>query len=239
MFIYQNIPVDYEVCGSGTPLLFLHGWGGNRFSLCCLTNALKERHTCITLSFPPFGESGEPKEPWSLANYREMVKDLLDELHLEKVTILAHSFGGRVAINLASVYTDRVEKLVLFSSAGMKPRRSVHFYLKVWKYKILKRFNQQKAQQCGSPDWRLLSPIMKKTFSNIVNTFQEKDCKKVVCPTLLIWGEKDRETPVYMAKRMQKHLRDCGLWVHKNAGHFAYLTEANKNIAIIKRYLER
>jgi len=241
MFIHNDTVIDFEVCGSGddTPLLFLHGWGGNKFSFYCFLNQLSLGRKCITLSFPPFGESTEPNIPWTIEDYGEVVKALLDRLEIEKVSIVAHSFGGRVAIYLASRYNSLVERMVFFSSAGIKPKRGIGFRFKILRYKALKKLGSRKAANCGSPDWRALSEAMKKTFSNIVNTYQEKDCKKIVCPTLLIWGEKDTETPIRMARKMKKLIPDCGLVIQKNAGHFAYLSESAKNIVILEEFLKK
>ena len=90
----------------------------------------------------------------------------------------------------------------------------------------------------GSSDFRQLSFKMRKTFVNIVNTFLEKYAININVPTLLVWGECDKDTPMYMAKKLKRIIKNSELIVFKNAGHFAYVEQAYKFCLIVSAFVK-
>ena len=52
-----------------------------------------------------------------------------------------------------------------------------------------------------------------------------------------MWGENDQDTPLYMAKIMEKEIKDSGLVVLENAGHFSYLDNTNKYLLVTDNFL--
>ena len=77
---------------------------------------------------------------------------------------------------------------------------------------------------------------MKKTFVNIVNTFLEKYVININIPTIIFWGQKDKETPLYMAKRFKRLIKNSELVIIKNAGHFAYLQDLNTFVNVLNLF---
>ena len=71
---------------------------------------------------------------------------------------------------------------------------------------------------------------MKKTFSNIVSQDLSDLAKNIKCKTLLIYGGLDRETPLYMAKKYNKLIKNSKLKIYKNFGHFAYIQNSEEFI---------
>ena len=119
---YKDIKVFYKIKGKGQddcPLLFLHGWEGSSLSFKYFYDILSSKRRCIILDFPPFGKSEEPKEPFNLSDYSQIVIKILKKLQVNKVDIVAHSFGGRIAILLAS-QTKYINKMLLTGCAGIK-----------------------------------------------------------------------------------------------------------------------
>jgi pimeloyl-ACP methyl ester carboxylesterase len=142
---------------------------------------------------------------------------------MTNVILIGHSFGGRIAIQYCTMYSN-VEKLVLIDSAGIKPRRKLRYYYNLFKYNLRKTFNM-KVSHLGSKDYKSLNCVMKQTFVNIVNYNQKPTLKNINVPTLIIWGEKDTETPLYMAKILKRKIKDSRLCIIKDAGHFSYLDD--------------
>ncbi|MDD2227620.1 MAG: alpha/beta hydrolase [Clostridia bacterium] len=221
--------------GKGDWIVFLHGWGGTIKSFECVAEKFTE-HKCLLIDFPPFGESEEMVDVWNLSDYVEMLREILNAFEIDKVKIIAHSFGGRVAILFASIYTDKVEKLILVDSAGIKPKFNIIVKLKILKYKILKKIGFKQKNK-GSADYKLLSSKMKKTFVNIINEHLEKQCERINCPTLIIFGKKDKETPIYMAKKLNSLIKNSAVIIFKNARHFSYIDNFNDFILIAKSFL--
>lgn len=234
--------MDYElVSGKGVPIVFLHGFGGSKQSFMLAKNQLE--NPMLFLSFMGFGESGEPQAPYNLTNYADDLKSLIIELFKgQKVIIVCHSFGARVAAKLLSKF-DLASKLIIVDGAGLKPRRSIKYYYKVWKYKRLKRkvqrgkLDSKVLEKYGSDDYRGLSKVMKQTFINVVNEYLENDFKKVKCETLIFWGTEDRVTPLYMAKKLNRLIKNSALIKIKGAGHFSYLDRADIFLAVLRAFV--
>jgi len=175
----------------------------------------------LTIDFPPFGKSKFNHERFSVFSYVNIVIGLCEHLGISSADFLGHSFGGRICILLSAIKPSLVHKCIYVDSAGMKPKRRIGYHYKVFKYKLCKKLG--KNAQGGSRDYRALSPEMRSLFNNIVNTHLEAFAKEIVCPSLIVWGEEDKETPLYMAKRLNRLISDSELVVLKNAGHFSFL----------------
>ncbi|MFN2612731.1 MAG: alpha/beta fold hydrolase [Solirubrobacterales bacterium] len=105
-------------------VLLLHGLGADKASFFTTINALASSHTVHAIDFPGFGASSKPASapynaPW-LAN---RVRDLLDELGIEKVHLVGNSMGGRIAIELGLRDPGRVASLSLLAPAMAWRRR--------------------------------------------------------------------------------------------------------------------
>ena len=224
--------MHYVSFGKGIPIVFLHGWGGNKDSFLGVARAFKHNAKVILVDFE---HNLEPDNPLTLNDYLLSVKDILEKEGLDSAYFIAHSFGGRVAVRLARIYPSLVKGLVLIDAAGLKPYRGIKYYSKVILHKILRKFG--KKGLLGSKDYRLLTPNLKKTFINIVNDFCDNDLKQIEKKVLIIWGKKDKETPLYMARRFRKRLPKSELIVFKGAGHFSYLEREEETIRIIKSYI--
>lgn len=224
---YKQTNVFYNVFGkqNANVILFLHGWGCDGNVFFDLISTFKKFYKCVVVDFPPFGKSDTPNQIWTLETYTDLIKEILKQLNLQNIGIIAHSFGGRVAIKISSCY-NCVDRLLLTGSAGLKPKRNFMYILKLRFYKIFK--NILPLKNFGSHDYKLLHGKMKQTFVNIVNTHQENDCKSIKAKTLLIYGENDRETPLYMAKKFNQLIKDSKLIVYKNSGHYAFMEKSEQ-----------
>lgn len=239
-FLYKSTIVNYEFYKAGNDLIvFLHGWGANLSLMKPLANNLVGDFSFLFIDFPPFGKSNEPKEPWQLTDYVNLTQKLVEKTCLENnfdsISVVSHSFGGRVSLVLATKI--KVKSLVLIASAGLKPKFSPKVKFNVLKYKILKKFGSEKAKTMGSSDYKRLSPIMKQTFNKIIKEDLKPYCKKISSKTLIIFGDKDRQTPLYMGKRMNRLIKNSKLVILENADHFAYLKHLNFVSNLISNFL--
>ncbi|MDR0384020.1 MAG: alpha/beta hydrolase [Christensenellaceae bacterium] len=130
--------------------------------------------------------------------------------------IIAHSFGARIAVFL------NCEKMVITGGAGLKPKTNLIKWIK-------------KKLKIPSADYRVLNNLQKQTFKNIINYDISKDIKQT--PTLLICGQRDKATPVYMAKKWHKINGNSILKIYKNCGHFAYLENKERFIKDVEQFL--
>lgn len=248
IFKYDDLNIYYERSGKGKTLLFLHGWGTSGDSFEPILRGLRDSFEIITLDFPGFGKSDEPKTPYTLSDYTKMTLAFMKAQNLIDPVLIGHSFGGRVSIKIAS--QEPISKIILMNSAGIKPKRSMGYYLKVYGYKtfkwvaklplfswILKEPLMAYAEIYSSDDYKRATPMMKQVLSKVVNEDLTPLLPKIKASTLLLWGDLDTSTPLEDAKTMANLIPDAGMVVFDGAGHFTYLEDPEKTLTIIKSFL--
>lgn len=247
----KDININYIIEGQGKDIIVLHGWGANINTVIPIVNILKDRFRVHAIDLPGFGESEEPKEPIDSFQYAEIIKEYMDIMKIEKTTLIGHSFGGKLSIILGKNHSSIVEKIILVNSAGLIPKRGLKYYLRVYGFKTLKFIyenfffwikNEEKMEKFyrkfGSTDYRDSSGVMRSILVKVVNENLESLLQEIKTPTLLIWGDEDTSTPLYMGKIMESKIRDSGLVVLEGAGHYSYLDEMDKFAIIIKNFLQ-
>ena len=120
--------VSYRLHGRGPLLVLLHGIAGTSATWDEVMPRLGGSHTVLAPDLLGHGESSKPEGDYSLGAYANAVRDLLEALDLPRATIVGHSLGGGVAMQLAYQYPERCERLVLVSSGGLG--RELHAMLR-------------------------------------------------------------------------------------------------------------
>lgn len=232
---YLGTDVFYQVVGTGASVTtFLCGWGYGSEVLKPLAVGVQGKK--VFIDFPMFGKSGTLVQDWGLEDYAKLVLAILKKENIKKTKIVGHSFGGKVAIWLASQY-NITESLVLIASAGIKPRKNIAVKLKIWRFKLAKKLGLSTAK-FGSADFRAILPNAKKTFVQIVNTHIDKMCENINAKTLILAGNKDKDTPLYMQKRLARILKNNALVV-LDAGHFVWLGNLAKVQLLLQNFLNK
>ncbi len=215
-------------------ILYLHGWNASYQTLLPLTQNLEEYNE-LFLDLPGCGKHKDPKEPLMISDYITIIKENFSE-QIDKITfIVGHSFGGKLAVKLAN-HLPNLKGLFLISPSILKGKRSFKYYYKVLKYKFCKKLHLN-TKNMGSEDYKNASLIMKKTLVNIVNEDGRKEIKILHCPTLLIWGNKDMATPIYMAYKIKKTMKNCEV-IEIQGDHFAYLNKKNHVKEILTYFIK-
>lgn len=246
----DELNINYIDEGQGNIVLLLHGWGGSLQTMMPIANVLKDKCRVIVLDLPGFGESDKPKEPWNSYDYANCLHKFIELKKLDNIILFGHSHGGRISIILSSTH-NYVKKLILIDSAGIIPKRKLNYYIKVYSFKLLKKlyliFNkgdskEQKLEKFykkyGSTDYKSSDGIMRQTMVKVIHDNLIDLLPNINVPTLLIWGENDEDTPVYMGKIMEEKIKDSGLIVLKGAGHYSYIDCYNQFIAVINVFLK-
>ncbi len=236
--------IHFEQFGQGEDILMLHGWGYDITLLEPLAKAL-DNYRVTLVDMPGHGLSPEPSEKMTVYDYADIAQKLLDELNIEKTYLIGHSFGCRLAIILAA-QSSKIKRMILCGAAGVLPKRGADYYFNVYKYKLgksivslfgknaLEKWQQNK----GSDDYKKLSPVMKATFSAIVNEDLTYLLKKITVPVFLIWGENDTATPLYMAQIMEENIPDCAKTIYAGRTHYAFLEEPSRTLAIANTFFK-
>ena len=198
---------------------------------------------------PGFGESPEPEQVWGVADYATLIEKFIKVEKIKSPILAGHSFGGRVAIMIASHSSD-IDSLILIDSAGIKPQRSLSYYFKIYSFKaskmMMRLFLSAEAykkrledmrRKKGSSDYANSTDRMRAIMSKVVNEDLTSLLPDISAPTLLIWGENDTATPLADAKKMKKLIPDAGLVAFPGCGHYSFLDNPIQFKAVIQSYL--
>ena len=252
----RGISVWYEILGdAGTPVVLLHGWGcDGRTHMAGVAEALKGEHRVMLTDFPGFGRSGRPPEPWGVPEYAAALKDLLEQTGFTPCAAVGHSFGCRVAAWAGSEWPEIFTKLIFTGAAGIRKepdeaarKRSREYRTKKeWLHRMEKiaplrsvaeRMEDSLRKKYGSADYNALDEEMRQTFVKVVNLDLRDRYPRLRQPTLLIWGDADTETPLWMGQEMEKLIPDAGLAILEGGSHFAYLEQAGRFNTIAAHFL--
>lgn len=244
----NDLNIAYEEAGTGKDVVLLHGWGQNKEMMANIFHHLKDSFHVVSLDFPGFGESDEPHDVWGVSDYEAFLHEFMTQLHITKPILIGHSFGCRVAIRYAKDHPDNVNKMCLTGAAGIRPKRGLDYHIKTKAFKagkwVLKATGQNKRleelqKNAGSEDYRNASAVMRPTFVKVVNDDISDILKDVKCSVLLVWGENDVATPLWMGKQMEKEMPDAGLAIFENDDHFAYWHQADRFNRVLDVFLEK
>ena len=243
----NGLNVSYQVAGEGDVVLLLHGWGGEAASFQPVFEWLTRSHKVYALDLPGFGKSQMPLTAWDTSDYAQFVTAFLEKFCIPKAHLIGHSFGGRISIILSAEHPEKVDKLILVDSAGIKPRRTAKYYFRVGIAKVGKLLRRcgkygnylanTVSQRTGSKDYREAGD-MRATLVKVVNQDLRPLLPRIAASTLLIWGENDKDTPVSFGRIMEKEIPDAGLVVLKEAGHFSYLDKFPQFCRIVASFLQ-
>lgn len=166
-------------------------------------------------------------KPYTLDDYVDDLFTYLADNGIFNPIIIAHSFGARVVVR-AIERGLKVDKLVLTGSAGLKSRFNLKRQVKKTFFKIFKSvLSDRLKRKFYSSDYLKCDPVMRVSFKRIINYDLLNAYKSVNSETLIIFGTSDRETPVYMAKRQSKLIKNSWLRLLKGAGHFCFIDRAD------------
>ena len=226
-------------------IVFLHGWGADLNSFLFVKDYFSE-YTKVFLDFAGFGKTSEPVFSYTVSDYVCDLEKFLAQFEIDELVLIGHSFGGRVAIKFASKNQNNFSKikLCLVDAAGIKPKLSLFKKWKIYRYKQLKKKAQKsnkinkKLLKYGSKDYKMLSGRMKQIFVNVVNEDLSEVAKSIRCKTIIVWGDRDKETKLYMAKRYKKLILGSKLFILKGAGHFSFLEQKQEFLIILDTFLK-
>lgn len=248
--VIENLKLNYIDEGDfDDTVVLLHGWGANIETMIPISNLIKNKYRVVLLDLPGFGKSEEPKTVYNSFDYVKIVLDFLKKIGVEKATFIGHSFGGKISAIIASKYPYLVDKLILIDSAGLIPKRGLDYYFKVYSFKTLRWLytrmpigNKEERlekfrKKHGSDDYQASSGIMRKILVVVVNENIKPLLKDIKADTLLIWGDKDDATPLYMGEIFEKEIKNSGLVVLKDSGHYSYIDDYRIFSAVINSFL--
>lgn len=241
---------EYVHAEGDQPILMLHGWGANIELLLPLAEPLAKRgYRVYAPDLPGFGHSEVPPLAWTVFDYARFALAYADYHGLETFYLFGHSFGGRLGLILGAEHGDRVQKMVLADSAGIRPKTPLIRRIRLAAYKSVRDGLKSAGlhtlsdslrgwynRRYGSSDFQHVSGIMRETFVQVVNQDLQDYARRVVSPTLLLWGDNDEDTPLWQGQLLAQLIPDAGLVVYEGAGHYSYLDHLHDALRVIDHF---
>ncbi len=208
-----------EKTGKDPKVLALHGWGRTRADWARVLSGTAS----LAVDLPGFGASPEPPAAWGSREYAELLAPLLSD---GGWTLLGHSFGGRVAVQLAAACPESVDKLVLTgvpllrrTGTGKAPAA-----FRAAKWLHAKGFlsdakMEAERRKRGSADYRAAQGVMRDTLVMLVNEDYRDLLPQVSAPVSMVWGAHDTAAPLSMAQEAAKLFASATLTVSDASGH--------------------
>lgn len=244
----QNIAYYRGGQGDKTCVI-LHGWGTNIETMMGVYKVLEKNFQVYLYDAPGFGQSEDPKEVWGTGDYAQFLYAFCQHFSISKAHFIGHSFGGKTLSLFAGDHPDLVDKLVLIDASGILPKRGFSYYARVYSFKAMKKLyllthpskdREERLRKFyarfGSDDYQNSQGTMRKVFVKVVNESTRDELAKIQAPTLLVWGEEDDDTPLWMGKIFEEEIPDAGLVVLKG-GHYAYAEDYGTFSAVLKSFL--
>ncbi len=230
--LIKDININYEVSGVGPPLIFLHGWGCDLHIFDKVAKQINEDFTVYQIDLPGFGKS-EINEAFSLDEYANIINEFCLSLAISKPIIVGHSFGGRTSVLYASKY--ETYKLVLIATPGVKERFNLCKWSKIKLYKFAKKLKVN--LKMGSTDYKKANGFLKDVLIKAVNRDLTLELSNIKCPTLLIYGKKDKAVPLYIGKRINNLIKGSGMVIVDKTGHFPFVERFRYFLIVLKSFL--
>jgi len=236
-FVYQDLTLMSSVMGEDPlpDMIFLHGWKQDRNSLSGLAALFTNTHRVHLIDLPGFGESTLPKTAWGVGDYKEIISEYIKEHTKGSAIIVGHSFGGRIAVVLASRNPEQVDGLVLLAAAGLLKKRSIAQRIRGSYVSALRKvfrllepvtghsFIEWHNNKFGSRDYKNAGAL-KDIFIKTIKEDLTKDAIRITQRTLLLWGVEDVETPVEIAYRYKQLIKgESVLKIFPHKDHMLFL----------------
>ena len=222
-----------EVYGTG-PLrvVWLHGWARTARDFSRAAQLLADRGVAsVALDLPGFGASPPPDSAVGARLYGELILASLREIAESPLVLVGHSFGGRVALSVASEHPELAHALVLTGVPLVRlgpPKRSPFAYRALrWLagHRLVSDQRLEAARQkYGSSDYKNASGVIRDVLVATMQENYERALSSLSVPVIFVWGEGDREAPLEVAERAADLVTSpTSVVVVPGAGHFVPL----------------
>ncbi len=217
--------IYYLKRGNGTKnIIFLHGWGWDSSQFLAYTNLFLANYNVYLIDLPGFGKS-DKDVVLSLNDYSICVDDFIKNNNIDNPLIIAHSFGGRIALKMSEKGYDY--KTILISTPGFD-LKSINV-----KFKLL--LNRLFNIKLPSKDYKNASFVQRQIMNKCILDTKSIDFSKINKQILIIHGKYDKVVKPKVAKMMKRKIKNASIvWI--KGEHFPYLDEPIKLLKVINYY---
>lgn len=208
---YGDSRVFGEAYGTGpVRVVWLHGWARQSRDFAAAAQLLADRGIAsVALDLPGFGSSPTPESAGGARHYAGLIVPTLREVADGPLVLVGHSFGGRIAVVVASQHPDLVGELVLTGvpqlvRLGAPARAPLKYRAIRWlaqRHLLSDTRLEAARQKYGSSDYRNAQGLMRDVLVATVHETYEPELNTLRVPIAFVWGEGDRDVPLEIARR--------------------------------------
>jgi len=233
----DGIETNFKVAGEGPAVLILHGWGSSSDSWVAIQEKIAEKDFFVICpDLPGFGKTKTPPHPWGVSDYVNWVLEFTETQGLDNFFLLSHSFGGRVALQLAAQNSQRILGMILCDAAGIKREpgfktKLVFLAAKVGNVllapKVLTRLKDTARNVfylfLRNTDYVKADKTMRETLKKVLEKDIHPFLPKINTKTLIIWGRRDKMVPLEDAHVLKNEIKNASLKILPKVDHSPHL----------------
>jgi len=211
-------------------ILILHGWASGAKNWQPVKELLENKGCQVFVpDLPGFGQNPPLSRPWTMDDYLAWVKEYSEKQNLSQFFLLGHSFGGSLAVKFSVKYPQKIKKMFLVATAGIRKKtvrkkilEKIAKFFNIFSFlpfyslarKVFYKFIVKKS------DYPYLAGAMKETYLNIINEDLSGLLFQVTVPTVIIWGEKDDLVSLKEGQFINQHIKNSKLLIIPGANHY-------------------
>ncbi len=240
----DETPVHYRINGSGETLVLLHGTGASLHTWAVWTDTLAKDFRVISLDLPAYGLTGPHRGgKYTLDFYAQFLDKFLQRIGVEQFSLAGNSLGGGIAWRYASLFPDKVNKLILIDAVAYPQAKEPPLVFRLAKNKLLSKlllkispkflFEKSMKEVYYQDDLvddalidRYYELYLRKgnrqAFIDRIRTMQAADTtllQNIQIPSLIMWGKHDEWVRLENAYKFERDLPQAELIVYEKAGH--------------------
>lgn len=224
------------------PIIYLHGWGRSRTDFAPVAN----QRPGMLLDLPGFGSSAQPPVAVGSAEYATAVLEAVTEwTDSERVLLVGHSFGGRIALQIAATAPESVRALIIAgtplfrASSPTRPPLAYRAARRLHRLGLASEAHLESARRkYGSADYLAASGVMRDILVKVVNESYETELTQIRCPTAFVWGRADSAAPVEDARQAQQ-IVEGSILEERDCGHDIHLQHPTLFVEMIDRFAQQ
>ncbi len=218
-------------------VLVLHGWEHSSADWSVVGDLLRRDHEVVIVDFPGISENQDEYAGWGVCEYAVWLCDECDLGSFD--VVIAHSFGGRVIVEVMAKNDYHFPWLILIGTPLIRRRKSTLSYMSSFAGRFLPQKIKKTILHSVNPDAQIAKDHGNyESFKKIISYDQREQLQGIDSQTLIVWGEYDEAVPVSVAREISTLIPRATLRIVPSVGHNVHLQKPTLLYGTITRFLE-